>query len=184
MAAPYEQREKPHIEKRRRKLYAVLAVPVDVQRKLGKKRLTMTLRTDSPAVAEKRAAPIIARWRRQIEKARGSAVETDLEFYRRILSPEEIATIRVIEVDEETGLPVGADPITHEAHLTTIATAQRFIGERFDKLLDEWQAGETTTQKTKDMQAADVKRFATKFRTVASIDKASVKRWTSGTRRR
>ncbi|MGH7090102.1 MAG: hypothetical protein ACREFQ_14495, partial [Stellaceae bacterium] len=61
------------------------------------RRLTATLETDSLAIAERRAAPIIARWRRQIEQARGAHVESEAEFLRRILTTGELGTLRELE---------------------------------------------------------------------------------------
>lgn len=205
MSASYVTREKSHIEKRRNGYFAVMDVPAGV-RILGKKnrpvrKLTATLRTDSPAIAEKRAAPIIARWRRQIEAARGQHVETDAEFFRRMLTADELAAIAeirsvdlgngtTVEMDATTGAVLQDEAVQAEAGSTISfddgtsrrlnrTSATRTLGAHFDDLVTEWSAAKKTTAKTKDMCASDIKEFATRFRSVAAVNKPAVKAWTA-----
>ena len=55
---------------------------------VGRKRFVKSLEVDSRTVALRRAVPIIAAWRAQIEAARGKP-ETDMSFWRRALAQAE-----------------------------------------------------------------------------------------------
>jgi integrase len=201
-AAPYVVRSIPHVELRHKTYYAVLDIPTKAQHAFeGRTKLVMSLKTDSPDKAQKRAAPTLARWRREIDKAKGEHVETDAEFFRRTLTAAELATIRTLEtlelsdgrkiwVDKDTGETVKdtAEPAEPGASITFRDGKSRTYKHNssshevsgagaFDHLIAEWRGAISVTQKTKDMYEADVKEFAAKFRTVARIDKAGVKRW-------
>src|SRR5579883_1629771 len=83
-----------YLERRRRLWYALHDVPADAQARLGRKRLVESLKTQDKTVAQRRAALLEARWRREIDSARTGdhdPVERDAEFYRGILkqAPEE-----------------------------------------------------------------------------------------------
>lgn len=70
------------IELRYRKWFAYLTVPADVRAKLGRRVFRQTLRTDSRAVAERRAAILVAAWKAQIEDARGKPGTDDAAFWQ------------------------------------------------------------------------------------------------------
>jgi integrase len=59
-----------YLEKRRRRYYAVLEVPKDLRKTLGKARFVQSLKTDSLALAERLKWPVINAWKLQIERAR------------------------------------------------------------------------------------------------------------------
>jgi integrase len=83
-------RLKGHIQRRANTWYATLDVPKDVRKKLRKVRFIQSLQTDSHSEALRRAAPLVAAWKGQIEASRGSSyarVKSDSEFFRRALGP-------------------------------------------------------------------------------------------------
>ncbi|MDF3867969.1 tyrosine-type recombinase/integrase [Pseudomonas denitrificans (nom. rej.)] len=59
--------------------YVRLAVPADVQRAIGKKVLIQSLKTGLRGVAMERRLPVLAEWKAQIAKARGTIAE---EFWK------------------------------------------------------------------------------------------------------
>jgi integrase len=185
MPLDYQPRRRPHIELRHRTYLAVLEIPRQLRRKLGR-RFVKSLETDSPTVAERRAAPLIAGWRRQIAEARGEA-DDDTAFFRRALhnagSDAEREAIKrrawntaylgwaAAPDQSDYGKPPGDDP-------EAAAFFKKAVALPFDDYLVEWQATARTTAKTKDMQATDIRRFTAIFPTVADVTKPAVKRWT------
>lgn len=60
-----------YIERRRRRWYAVLDVPKDLQDQIRRRRYVQSLgKTDSRSTAERLAAPLVARWKTKIDQAR------------------------------------------------------------------------------------------------------------------
>ena len=92
--------KRSHLKLRHQTYFAVLDVPQDARRKIGKTRFVKSLETDSASVAERRAAPILAAWRRQVAEARGdTSGEDDAAFYRRALLRAKTASEREAIVD-------------------------------------------------------------------------------------
>lgn len=60
------------LEKRRRRWYAVLDVPADARKAIGKKRLVQSLETDSLAQAQIRVHGVVQGWKEQIQAVRAS----------------------------------------------------------------------------------------------------------------
>jgi integrase len=176
-----------YLQKRRRRWYAVVEIPTPLRPRFGgKPRFVQTLETDSLAAAQRRALPIVAAWQRRIAEAKGEPPADDAAFFRRALrnaSPTAHAAIMEQIADHADALGGLAVPL---GSLPSAATeARAFYGEAtgrpFGDHLDDWLKASPVTAKTKDMQKADVRRFAAAFPTVAAVDKPGVKRWVSGT---
>mgnify|MGYP000704354609 CR=1 FL=1 len=73
-----------YLQKRRRKWYAVMAVPKALHTYFGKAKFIRSLETDSLSVAERKVLTVIAEWKKQIETARGNELGTDDEIMRSI----------------------------------------------------------------------------------------------------
>jgi integrase len=174
-----------YLQKRRRRWYAVVEIPKPLRPRFGgKPRFVQTLETDSLAVAQRRALPIVAVWQRRIAEARGEPPADDAAFFRRALRNATSDTDRatIMEQIEAHAEAVGAEKVEHIGQAPSAAPeARAFYGaataSSFGDHLDDWLAGSRVTAKTKDMQKADVRRFASAFPTVAAVDKPGVKRW-------
>jgi integrase len=176
-----------YLQKRRRKWYAVLEVPDAVRKQLGgKPRFVKSLDTDSLTVAQRRVSPVVTAWKQQIAGVKGERIDDDAAYWRKALrnakTEEERQSIleRIMEAADYIGSitveNIGDDP-------SSSPEAQRFyanaVGWRtpFAEHLSEWQSASRATQKTKDMQKADVNRFAAKFPMVQDVTRPEVRRW-------
>jgi len=202
--ARYQPRAQRHLELRHRTYLAVLEIPPALRPKFpGKKgkpkaRFIKSLETDSIATAERRAAPLIAEWRRQIAAARtganhddpmdgGGLIDeaADAEYLRRALHAART------EAERREVLSVAADHADMVAAMSTEtegvydaaaeAAAGAFYASAtavpFDAYLEEWLAPHGAAPRTKAVMAHDVRRFAAAFPTIAEVSKAAVKRW-------
>ncbi|QEX16853.1 hypothetical protein FRZ44_21480 [Hypericibacter terrae] len=78
-----------YIQKRRRRWYAVLEIPEAVREAVGKPRFVKSLQTESETVARRRALPLVALWKRQIEKANGnSPLIAEAQRWRQSITEE------------------------------------------------------------------------------------------------
>jgi integrase len=175
-----------HLQKRYRRWYAVLEIPKELRHQFGKARFFQTLETESLGVAERRVLPIITAWKREIAEARGDPVDDDAAFWRRKLrntSNEKQRRQILEEIDfaaweigainvENIGDPPSSAPEARQFYAS--ATGQRTA---FTDHLDEWLSSSQSTAKTKDMQSADVIRFAREFRSFQDVSRAEVRRW-------
>ncbi|HET6239539.1 MAG TPA: tyrosine-type recombinase/integrase [Acetobacteraceae bacterium] len=173
-----------YLQKRRRRWYAVVEIPTPLRPHFrGKPRFVQTLETDSLATAQRRALPIVAAWQRQIAEARGDPPADDAAFFRRALrnasTDADRANIMQQVSDHADALGALAVPLGSLPSAATEATAfyTSATGTPFGDHLGDWQKASRVTAKTKDMQKADVARFAAEFPTVAAVDKPGVKRW-------
>ena len=73
------------IELRHRTFFAYLDVPKDVRKVIGRRVFRQTLQTDSRSVAERRAAPLISKWKAEIERRRQEPNHNDAKFWRDAL---------------------------------------------------------------------------------------------------
>ena len=93
----------PHLKLRGRTYHAVMEIPKDLRKRLGKRRFMATLGTDSLQVAQRRVVRQIAMWRKQITEARGEggdANEDDPAHWRRALRNAKDDKQRQIILDE------------------------------------------------------------------------------------
>lgn len=174
-----------HVAMFRNKYYAVMDVPRDVRKLIGKSRFKKTLETDSKTVAVRRAAPLIAMWRSDIQTARDgnkSARTLDIEYHRRTLAS--LSDIKDEEGESEQGtyfdvLTNMAEDMEMEEDGKGVTFIKRVTGEwtDTDRHIDEWLLSLSDTEKTKDMKRRDVELFAMKFPIVQNVTKKEVKAW-------
>lgn len=176
-----------HIEQRRLTWYAILNVPPDVQRKVGRKRFLQSLKTRDRKVAERRAKPVVAEWQHQIATARGEEAATDDPAYwrsalRRAATDEERDSIlEQIELEawdigainvDNIGDPPSSDPEAREFYAQ--ATGARVPTAEH---LDEWIGSLQVKDKTAKMRRSTIQRLATKFPMLNDISRKEVRRW-------
>lgn len=183
MAKNIERKEsfttKSGAKKPRQTWYAVLNVPRDVQRKVGKKRFRVALKTRDPKVAERLAAPLVAQWKAQIAEARTGVkhTENDARFWREVLQKAKTPEERLIAEDRLR------DHVFMEGLDDTDPEAQRFYGEALGTLtrttehLDEWIGSLQVKDKTANMRRATVERLAAKFPMLSNVGRREVRRW-------
>jgi integrase len=176
-----------YLQKRRQRWYAVLEIPDGVRKHFAKKpRFIKSLETDSHTIALRRAALVVASWKKQIADAKGEPNENDATYWRKALSNAKTEEERqtILERITEAADYIGSITVENIGDAPTSSPeAQRFYAEAvgwhkpFTEHLDEWQATSRATQKTKDMQKADVNRFAAKFPMVQGVTRPEVRRW-------
>lgn len=192
---------KNHLQKRRRRWYALLDVPKDVQGSIGRIRFLQSLKTESETEAQRRAAPVVAKWRAQIERARaanageGDAWEDEARSWRDALlaakDGEERDLIldllrdhvegRVMTAKGGTATADGVEDLpgySEGVEFFQVATGQRV---RVLEHIEEYIAASTTLakDKTKDMARADVGKLAKEFEYVQDVTRKAVQRWTT-----
>ena len=177
-----------YLQKRRRRWYAVLEIPKSLRPQFGKPRFVQSLDTDSLSVAQRRVGPVVAAWRSEIARARDEPFD-DAQFFRRALAKAKTDAERSIimeEIDmaawqigainvEQVGQMPSSDP---EAIRFYMRASGKLV--EFDAHADEWLASSGSTAKTKDMQRADVSRFAARFPVIQYVSKKDVQRWATG----
>ena len=192
-----------YIERRRRLWYAKLTVPEDVRNALGTMRFIQSLKTDSRTTAERRAAPLIARWKMQIDQARTNKVgnrdplEDEARSWREALldakDDEQRELILDVIRDKVDAIIMRSAPAgeigrpgeTPWEELPGQESAEKFFGlatgRRVPLLehLDQYLATTTarTNQRSKDMARSDITRFAKGFKLVSDVNRRDVQRW-------
>ena len=166
-----------HAEKRANLWYALLTVPPDVRASIGKLRFVKSTETADKAEASLRIALLIAGWRKEIAKARGTMPDPKATFWenlRREHSNADEGTQLAIEDVAEAEAGKIADPA--EASLTyRIATGQ---ATPLAPLVDAWKGSLRLAQKTIDQQHRDVVKMADHFRILEGLQAQRVKAWT------
>lgn len=189
-----------YLQLRRRLWYALHEIPADVRPVLGRPRFCRSLETENRKTAERRAAILEQRWKREIEQARGAVVdplEEDARYWQRVLREapdDEKPVIRELIFDEaqarvdraadQAGLldqrePGYDDLPVHEevARFCAVATGKLV---RMDEHLDEWLATLKNEAKSKDMKKSTVTKFAETFPYVQDVKRKEVQRWVNG----
>lgn len=184
-----------HIEQRRRRWYAVLDIPANLRERFadnkgtsGGRRFIRSLQTESRSVALRRAAPLIATWKAEIEAERTGTrdpVEQDLKYWKEALAdadpfaePGQFSERDHI-LDHLRELPEQMDKQQdgRGVEFYKVATGE-LIGTT--EHLEEYLATLDVTPKTVDMSRSDVKRLAAKFPTLDKLHRKDVRRWTDG----
>ncbi|MBN8900844.1 MAG: site-specific integrase, partial [Rhodospirillales bacterium] len=180
-----------YLQKRRRRWYAVMEIPKALKAKLGKPRFVKSLETESLAVAKRRVGPIVSAWMTELDRARapggeaGDAVRDDARFFRQALrraaTPEE--RDQLLEEITDAADAIAYEDIDIGQPLSSSVVATRFFGEATGwhaptlENLDEWLSAVRTSAKTRDMQRADVQRFAAQFPILSDVQRPQVRRW-------
>lgn len=174
------------IEMRHRTYFAYLDIPKDVRATLARRVYRQTLQTASRTVAERRAAPIIARWKSDIATARDEPDSNDAKFWRdalrRTKTPEERQ--EVLSQIDAAAWDMGAVnvPTIGDAP-SSDPQARRFHAEATGTLtpttehLEEWIASQQAKEKTAGMRRAAVKLLAGKFPMLKDVTRPEVRRW-------
>jgi site-specific recombinase XerC len=181
-----------HIEQRDGgRWYARLNVPQDVQKKLGRRKYRQALDTTDKVVARRRAAPLVADWQAQIADAR-NAPDGDMEFWRRAWKsapPEQKDAVLEIIADEgakRAGLTVWQDKddpafATDEQRKKVEEFVATATGERVEltEHLEEYLATlkGNIEQKSIDMKASSIRKFAEKHKYTTAVLRPGVQRW-------
>jgi integrase len=176
----------PYIMRKGGRLYATLKVPADVQEKIGRKRWTVTLQTDSVHEANRKAPRIVAAWQRLIDKARGvpvDSVEKDEAWFRQALvnSTGTAMTAELLEQIEDMAhdtAPTSEDdpqgtPEVQEA----VAFYQAASGTGTDVHLEDWLSTLSDTQKAVDEKRSNVLSLAAEFPSVPQVTPIAIQKY-------
>ena len=174
------------IERRHRTFFAYLDVPKDVRKVIGRRVFRQTLQTDSRSVAERRAAPLIAKWKAEIERRRQEPNHNDAKFWRDALrraKDDEQRQSILMQIDY-AAWDIGAINVENIGDQpSSDPEARRFyaeaIGARVQTTehLDEWIASLQVKDKTAKMRRATVGRLVDKFPMLQDISRKEIRRW-------
>jgi integrase len=178
-----------HITKRRQGWYAVLRVPAEVQRALGRKRFRIGLDTRDREAAKVLAMSIVAEWKREIAAARGKPIGgrrnrwqpspngEDPKYWREVIRKAGTRAERNVLMDD----------LEEHLHYYGLEKddpkAQQFFGIASGAIvatadhLDEWIQTLQVTPKTAGMRRSAINKLATRFPTLSEIDRRSVRAW-------
>jgi integrase len=179
-----------YLQKRRRRWYAILEIPLALRSHFGGKvRFVRSLETDSRTVAERRVMPVVVAWKGEIATARNEPVDDDVAYWRRALRNAKTEEQRQSIEDQiyMAAWDIGASNVDQIGQApSSDPEARRFYASAtgalvpFSEHLDEWLTTSRVTAKTLDMQRSAVKRFAAKFAMVQDVTKPEVRRWITG----
>lgn len=162
------------LEKRRRRWYAVLDVPQDLRKTIGKKRLVKSLETDSLSVAEARVLAAIHQWKilfAEIREGRHNQAPYPTAWRFKI---DELRQAKVPE--HEIAEALGS--IATEMDDTAMASLQVAKGKAV--LLSEHVEGYLETAldaKTRDMKAMHLRKFLNEFKLAEDVNSEAVAAW-------
>ena len=181
-----------HIEKRFRKWYAVLDIPAGVRSNFGgKRRFFKAVNTESETVAIGRAALLVGQWKRQIAKARGTALdpfEADVDWFRRAIGEASAISAAHPPEGPEDDDP-GGDAMSSLVDLAQdmdekrpgrgLKVWKRATGETTGTLdhLEAWLAEAGDTDRGKAAKRSDIKRLARQFPNLTDVTRKAVRRW-------
>lgn len=182
----------PGIQLRKKRLYAVQEIPKALRKKLGRSRFVQSLGTDSVACAKRRAAPLIAGWKRQIEQAKGEPND-DAAFYREALRKAQTDAERQTILDEielaaqSTTAPAYPDNPSPEAVADIEGAIHETQQDYYDRAtgavvgladhLQEWLDQSGVQPRTAAMRRTDVARFAQRVPMVHDVTRKKVQLW-------
>lgn len=201
-----KKRATPYLFLRGGVYHAIMEIPAPLRAKIGKRRFSTSLETDSRIVAQRLRDKHVLDWKEQLARAKG-AWGTDAAYWqkqanklgdggqptpaswrallRSATSPEHRQAI--LEQISESADHIGYVTVDNVGDSPTSSPeAQRYYAEsvgwhtNFKEHLDEWLTTSRATEKTKDMQKTDVNRFAAKFPLVKNVTRPEVRRWITG----
>ena len=162
------------LEKRRRRWYAVLDVPQDLRKTIGKKRLVKSLETDSLSVAEARVLAAIHQWKILFSEVREG--RHNQAFYpnawRFKMDELRKANVPEREITEALG------SIATDMDDTAMVSFQVATGEAV--LLSEHIEGYLETAldpKTRDTKAMHLRKFLQEFKLAEEVNSEAVEAW-------
>jgi integrase len=202
-----KKRAEPYLFERGNVYHAIMEIPKTLRPKFaGKPRFAVSLDTDSLAVARRRRDRHVLDWKDQLARAKGERGDTEYWrqqaeilsdgegqptplYWRRRLrgAKDEDERRRILEQIDAAAIELGVETVDNPGDDPTGSPdARRFYAEAvgamvpFAEYLDEWLRASRATDKTKDMQRADVERFTAKFPMVSDVTRPEVRRWITG----
>ena len=170
-----------YLQQRYRTWYAVLEIPKVLRPKLGGARFFRSLKTDSQRLAEMRAMPLVAEWKRLIEAARTGNEPLELEAHRFRQAIEGARSRGEDEADIEHMGKAVAEVTKGLFGREDTGTAFEIARNRKHLLSEHLDAYLATQrdlqQKSQDMKASDLRRFSRKFRFAEDADRFSIIAW-------
>ena len=160
--------------------YATLTIPLEMRDSIGRGvRFFQSTKSKSEPEALRRATVLVAGWKAEISKARGSAPNPKDTFWeslrRDYMATDDEGTKIVIEKLAEKMAATAVN--TNEAtRLFKFATDQ--AGILLAPLVEDWKGSLRVTQKTIDQQHRDVTRMAEHFVSLETLKPKMVKSWT------
>lgn len=172
----------PNIERRKNTWYATLHVPSDVRLKLGTSKLFKSLQTTDKRIAEQRASVIVAKWKADIQAARGNAdpfISEALDWRGDLLRSEnqEVLDSVLLEHVEEKIAPRYGHEAAKSFYNIAAGNHRPLVS-----IIPEWKAevSRSLQPKTVAGMVKDVGRMVAKFPTVQDIDRKTVRAWLEG----
>lgn len=176
-----------HLEKRANRWYAVLTIPSDTRPAFGGKiRFVKSTGTTDKRVAQARAYALVAEWKDQIARARGteqeegSFLEGVLEYRQQLSDLRRSGQIDQLEALESV-ITDKAERLDAEGrHDEAQRLARVALGEQtpIQPELREWRDGLHLKAKTVEQMEKDAKRMAAHFEVIEAISPESVREWT------
>lgn len=178
-----------HLEKRRRRWYAMLDIPLPLRPQFGgKRRFLKSLETADLATAQRRLVVWITRWQADLARARGTKPgDSDAAYFLRVLrasTPDQRQA--VLEQIADAADAVGYLHAEMGQTPASVPEAQEFHGRATGGYvgtldhLEEWLAGFRVKPRTKEQRRRGVKRVAEAFALLRDISKPEVRKWAAG----
>lgn len=202
-----KKRQEPYLFLRGGVYQAIMEIPKPLRHHFdGQRRFAVSLDTDSPAIARRRRDRHVLDWKDQLARAKGERGDTEywrqqaerlsdgegqptpLYWRRRLRAAKDEGERKsILEQIDAAARELGVEMVDRPGDdPTSSRDARRFYAEAvgavvpFAEHLEEWLGASRATQKTKDMQRADVERFAAKFPMVSDATRPEVRRWITG----
>ncbi|SEN01440.1 tyrosine-type recombinase/integrase [Palleronia pelagia] len=165
-----------YLQKRRRVWYAVLEIPKSLRPKFrGKPRFVKSLQTESQTEAERLVLGVVATWKTLLEAQRNGLPSEDaikaLQVQAEDLRQQGWAKQEIAFYQE------GLGDLFEDDGLREAAAAIHGCETTLALHIDEYVAKTDGTPKTKDMKAADVRRFAERFPYSGDVTRLAVIDW-------
>lgn len=171
-----------HAEKRHNVWYAKLTVPADVRHVIGKVRFFQSTQTASSTEAAPRVALLVALWRSQITKARGSLPDPKATFWEALRRDLIDAKGRGDAATEAAIFDIAEEAAGKITDPDEASRLFKFGTDHPDLLLapivEDWKGSLKLAQKTIDQQHRDVLKMAAHFGSVESLTPQKIKAWT------
>jgi integrase len=169
-----------HTEKRSNLYYAVLTVPEDVRHIVGKLRFVQSTQTSDKQEAALRVALLVAKWRTEIAKARGTLPNPKATFWESMraefMGAKDEAHESAVQDVIEQAVGLIADPVeASQRWLQATGQATPLL-----PLVDAWKGSLKLALKTIDQQHRDVLKMADHFVSLEALKPQRVKAWTDG----
>ena len=160
--------------------YATLTIPLEVRHIIGRGvRFFQSTKSKNDTEAQRRAAVLVAGWKAEIAKAKGTAPNPKDTFWESLKkqymgTDDEGTQLAIEEIAEQMASKV-TDP-DEASNLYKMATNQQ--GTLLAPLVEDWKGSLRVAQKTIDQQHRDMVRMAEYFVSLESLKPQKVKAWT------